>query len=99
MPASTLENDVAEVLIDERTLQAKVAELEEDVVSRYPTLRDGLIGAGIDAGHRRLRMRLSRLDADIESGGVRLGFELGRGEYATSLLREIAALQRSSSRT
>ncbi len=79
--------------------EGAVATLEQAVASRHASLGDGLVSAGVDAGHRRLRMRLSRLEAGIEPTGVRLAFALARGEYATTLLREIASLQRSSSST
>ena len=49
MPASSLEKDVAEVLIDEATLQAKVAELgariSADYADRQVTLVSVLKGA------------------------------------------------------
>ena len=49
MPASSLENDIAEVLIDEATLQAKVAELgariSADYADRQVTLVSVLKGA------------------------------------------------------
>ncbi len=79
--------------------RAEASSLEEQVAGRHATLCQGLIEAGVDAGQRRLRMRVERLDAEICERGVRLAFELGRGEYATTLLREIAELQRSSSST
>ncbi|MEM8683897.1 MAG: tRNA pseudouridine(13) synthase TruD [Pseudomonadota bacterium] len=68
----------------------RVATLERAVVDQHGALRDGLVKAGVDAGQRRLRLCVQGLQASVESAGVRLRFELGRGEYATSLLREIA---------
>ena len=79
--------------------RAAAADVEQQIADRHPALCGGLVDASVDAGQRRLRMRVDKIDAELRDDGVLLGFELGRGEYATTLLREIASLQRSSSST
>ena len=52
--------------------------------------------ARVAPGTRSLRIRVLHLDVSISSEIVELGFSLGRGCYATSLLREIATVMSSA---
>lgn len=47
----------------------------------------------VKAGSRSLRLRVQDLHMENEKGAVRLSFTLGRGAFATSVLREIATTQ------
>ncbi|MEM6512896.1 MAG: tRNA pseudouridine(13) synthase TruD [Pseudomonadota bacterium] len=69
------------------------AVLEQAATDGYTGFRDGLSKASVDAGHRRLRIPVRSLEVNGVADGVRFRFELGRGEYATVLLREFAELQ------
>ena len=85
-PTATLWGDGAPLTTED------AAAVEQKIADRYAELCQGLVDARVDAGQRRLRMRVAKIDADVPDGGVLLAFELGRGEYATTLLREIVAL-------
>ena len=51
--------------------------------------RDALDRARVEAGWRSLRLPVPDLDAELEPGAVILTFSLGRGAFATSVLREL----------
>ena len=53
--------------------------------------RNALNGARVDSGWRSLRLPVPDLEAEIEGGAVSLSFSLGRGAFATSVLREIVS--------
>ena len=50
----------------------------------------------VKAGSRSLRLRVQELNHEIEGASLRLSFRLGRGAYATSVLREIAAISNAA---
>ena len=80
----------------------RAAEVEEAAVRDHTRLSDGLIGMHITAGNRALRTRVGELEWVIHDDAVGLRFELGRGAFATSVLREIATVvdaQTASSNT
>ena len=54
------------------------------------TWQDALNGARVDPGWRSLRLPVPDIDAKIEPNAITLTFSLGRGAFATSVLREIA---------
>lgn len=56
-----------------------------------------LDGARVDPGWRSLRLPVPDLEAEIEAGTMTLKFSLGRGAFATSVLREIASTRDASS--
>ena len=45
----------------------------------------------VEPGTRSLRLRVSELGMEMDDESVTLNFSLGRGAYATSVLREIVA--------
>jgi len=68
------------------------AELEEEVASRFPAIVEGLQRANVDAGRRPLRLVVQDFEWEIFPAALMLRFRLGRGAFATAVLREIAAL-------
>ena len=52
---------------------------------------EALAKARVEAAHRSLRLRVIGLEWSLEPGSLRLEFALGRGAFATSVLREIAS--------
>jgi len=73
-----------------------VATLETAVASAHEDLCDGLVRAGVKAATRPLRMRVHELSWDIDDDTLWLEFRLGRGSYATAVLREVAELSQPS---
>ena len=59
--------------------------------------RDALNKARVETGWRSLRLLVSDLEADVDTGAVTLSFTLGRGAFATSVLREIVETRDASS--
>ncbi|MDH3533755.1 MAG: tRNA pseudouridine(13) synthase TruD [Gammaproteobacteria bacterium] len=68
-----------------------VAALESGVAAVHPEFCDGLVRAGVKASSRALRLRVYDLQWHIQAGALWLEFVLGRGGYATAVIREIAA--------
>lgn len=68
-----------------------VAELEDDTLTGFPTLRGGLYRLGVLAGRRALRLVPKELEYtfDNNNNSVLLSFMLPAGGYATALLREL----------
>ncbi|MFG0261078.1 MAG: tRNA pseudouridine(13) synthase TruD, partial [Novipirellula sp. JB048] len=73
--------------------RGEVRALEQSVVQRFPELLSGLAAFNLRQERRviRLKPRSATLDWENESTLV-LGFELPKGTYATTLLRELADL-------
>lgn len=67
-----------------------VADIENQVAAAHPDLCAGLINARVEASSRPLRLPVQDLQWAIEADTVWLEFSLGRGGYATAVLREIA---------
>ncbi|GHC18338.1 tRNA pseudouridine(13) synthase TruD [Aidingimonas halophila] len=61
----------------------------EAVVEDEPSLARGLEKAGVRLGHRALRVRLTAPTLTRDAGALCLSFELPRGSFATSVLREL----------
>jgi tRNA pseudouridine13 synthase len=74
--------DVEEVT-DE--LSQRCAELDIHPCGTLPALE----AAGVKAANRPLRMRLDRLQWEFADGSLWLEFRLGKGSFATSVLREL----------
>jgi tRNA pseudouridine13 synthase len=74
--------DVEEVT-DE--LAQRCAELDIHPCGTLPALE----AAGVKAANRPLRMRLDRLQWEFADGALWLEFRLGKGSFATSVLREL----------
>ncbi len=68
-------------------------ELETEVMSRFPECTAGLEAAGLRQERRVMRLRPTNPDfLSLEGGDLQLSFDLPRGTYATTLLRELATL-------
>jgi len=68
-------------------------ELETEVMSRFPEFTAGLEAAGLRQERRVMRLRPTNSDfISLEAGDLQLSFDLPRGTYATTLLRELATL-------
>lgn len=69
-------------------LEQRCAELDIHPTGNLP----GLESVGVKESRRALRMRVKNLGWDIQAGTLWLEFELGKGCYATSVLRELGRL-------
>jgi len=58
----------------------------------FKTWQKALDKARVKPGSRSLRLRVQDLQSEINPGSVALTFALGRGAFATSVLREVASL-------
>ena len=71
----------------------EVRELESTVVSSFPELTAGLEAAELRQERRVIRLRPINPELRAREGGdLELRFDLPRGTYATTLLRELAVL-------
>lgn len=71
----------------------EVRELEQEVMARFPELTAGLEVAGLRQERRVMRLRPTIPEFQVlEGGDLQLSFDLPRGTYATTLLRELAVL-------
>lgn len=68
---------------------AAVAALEQRVADEHAELAAGLEGAGLRQERRALRVRLAEARLEHDEAGVKLTFALGRGAFATAVLREL----------
>ncbi len=66
---------------------------ESALAEEFPVLCAGLAAHGLEQERRPLRMQVRELQARFDSGNLVLDFTLGRGEYATSMLRELVQLE------
>jgi len=75
--------------VDEVTaeLEERCAQMDIHPSGRLPALET----LGVDASNRPLRMRVHGLHWDIQDDALWLEFSLGRGSYATAVLREICS--------
>lgn len=72
----------------------QVAELEQSVIAAFPELSTGLEVAGLRQERRVIRLRPTRPQWTLlDQGDLQLSFDLPRGAYATTLLRELTVLQ------
>ncbi len=72
----------------------ETADIEMSVLTKFPLLADGLVRFGVEASRRSLRFLPTDLSWRWEQSGenlpdLLLDFELPKGAYATSLLREL----------
>lgn len=68
--------------------------LEEQVIAAYPELATGLESAGVDCERRALRVNVADLEWEfIAANEWLLRFSLPAGSYATSVLREVVAVE------
>jgi len=70
-----------------------VLELESHVAARFPAQCRLCAGAGMRQERRSLRLEVPELSCTSEAQAVRLNFRLGRGGFATAVLRELVATE------
>ena len=58
--------------------------------SNHTDWRSALVSARVKTAHRSLRLRIDELEWSIADESLTLAFRLGRGAFATAVLREIA---------
>ena len=68
---------------------AQVAQLEASVAARLPQLCAVCVGASMHQERRSLRLAVHDLRLEEEPEAVLLHFRLGRGSFATAVLREL----------
>jgi tRNA pseudouridine13 synthase len=64
---------------------------EEAVARRFPEALAVIRAAGMNTERRAMRLRIRGLEYDYDGEMLRLGFGLGAGSFATTVLREIIA--------
>ena len=67
----------------------QAAHLEESVAARLPQLCAACVGASMHQERRSLRLVVHELRLEEEAEAVVLHFRLGRGSFATAVLREL----------
>ncbi len=73
-----------------------VRALEQEVASRFPEHTAGLEAAGLRQERRVMRLRpIHPALIALPGGDLQLTFDLPRGTYATTILRELATLEES----
>jgi len=75
----------------EPATRARVLELESHVAARFPEQCGLCVAAGMRQERRSLRLAVQGLACASETQSVRLTFRLGRGGFATAVLRELVA--------
>ena len=68
---------------------AELASLEEAAMMPYQALKKGLEDARVEYQRRAIRLVLRELEWKYDQGDLCLSFELHRGQFATSVLREL----------
>ena len=74
---------------DKYVSYGEAADIEEAVCKQFDTLQAGLRHFGLKAARRPLRFWPIDLKWEWQQGDLLLDFSLGKGAYATSLLREL----------
>jgi tRNA pseudouridine13 synthase len=72
--------------------QGRSLQLELAAAADFPEIVALLAGEGLTQERRPLRCPVRELHVEAEAGTLALSFMLGRGQYATSVLREICEL-------
>ena len=75
---------------------AQAGKLETEVLEEYAKIVETLRKAGVRAGRRALRLSAGSLHWNLIGDSLTLGFELGSGGYATSLLSELVSWRESN---
>jgi tRNA pseudouridine13 synthase len=73
-----------------------VADIERAVAGANTELVDGLQRARVDASSRALRLPVRDLSWEFANDTLQLEFSLGRGGFATAVLREMAQVKQAS---
>ena len=69
-----------------------VAKFEQTAIENYPLLVQGLVRYGLKNQRRALRMIPLDLDWEISDNTLQIRFSLRRGQFATSVIRELVQL-------
>ena len=77
--------------VDSPPAAAGVRELESQVAARFEAECALCVAAGMRQERRSLRLTVRQPGCAAEAGAVRLTFRLGRGGFATAVLRELIA--------
>jgi tRNA pseudouridine13 synthase len=65
--------------------------LENSIIDECELFKKGLIDAGLDYSRRAMRYFAHDLSWTQQGENIELAFTLGRGQFATSLLRELVS--------
>ena len=66
------------------------------VFDQQPEWMKAFAKARVDPGTRSLRLRVNGLESDFDDDSMTLRFNLGRGAYATSVLREMVSTSKNT---
>jgi len=78
----------------------EVRELETEVLARFPQVTAGLETYGLRQERRTMRLRpINSTFSPLDNGDLEISFDLPRGTYATTLLRELAVLDETLSQS
>jgi tRNA pseudouridine13 synthase len=69
------------------------AALEQQVARRFEVFAAGLVAVGLEQERRPLRVRVRDLEWRVEGDVLEVAFGLPAGAYATSVLREVVAVE------
>ncbi len=70
--------------------EGAVRKLEGALAAEYPAISAGLEGVGLRQERRAMRLRPANAELEWEGADLLLHFELPKGAYATTVLRELA---------
>ena len=73
--------------------QGQALKHELEVAGELPTVVDLLAGEGMSQERRALRCAIRELSIERDAGTLSLSFTLGRGQFATAVLREICEFE------
>ena len=68
-------------------------QLEREIASEFQDVANLLEGEGLTQERRSLRSVVRELAVEADAGTITLSFMLARGQFATSVLREICELE------
>ncbi len=74
-----------------KLMSPELAELEATAMDAYQNLKQGLESARVEYQRRALRLVPRALQWEYDGGDLCLSFELQRGQFATSVLRELVS--------
>jgi tRNA pseudouridine13 synthase len=73
--------------------QGQALQHELAVSSEFPSVAELLAAEGLTQERRALRCAIRELSAERDASTVTLGFSLGRGQFATAVLRELCEFE------
>jgi tRNA pseudouridine13 synthase len=72
--------------------EGRAQQIELDVVHEFGAVAELIAGEGLEQERRPLRCAVRELRVEADAGTLTLCFSLGRGQFATAVLREITDL-------